>query len=110
MKLEPTLYDLLEISPHASPMVVRAAYRSLAQYLHPDKNSGTEVFGARLAEINDAYAILSDPNRRLSYDRTLALHEARTERRGIAPAAEKGVSRLGSGNHVSRPFGFRPLN
>ena len=110
MKRERTLYDRLEISPYASPIVVRAAYRSLAQHLHPDKNSGTEAAGARLAEINHAYAILSDPGRRLRYDRTLALNEADTERRGIVPAADKGVSRFGAGNKVSRPFGFRPLN
>ncbi len=58
MKPDRTLYDVLEVSQHASPVVVKAAYRSLAQSLHPDKNSGTLAAGERLAEINDAYAVV----------------------------------------------------
>lgn len=64
MKLERTLYDVLEVSQRASLIVANAAYRSLAQSLHPDKNYETETSGKRLAEINDAYSTLSDPVKR----------------------------------------------
>ena len=41
MKTEVTLYEILEVSPHASSLVIKAAYRYLAQFNHPDKASGT---------------------------------------------------------------------
>ncbi len=110
MKPERTLYDVLEVSQRASPIVVRAAYRSLAQSLHPDKNSGTRAAGERLAEINDAYAVVSDAAKRLKYDRTLGLNTANSERRGIVPAGEQGRAHFSAGSKVSRPFAFRPLD
>ena len=111
MKLEHTLYDILEVSQRASSTVVKAAYRSLAQSLHPDKNFGTEASGERLAEINDAYSILSDPVKRMNYDRTLGVKKSMVERRGVETTA--GGWELGhfsAGHNVSRPFGFRPLS
>lgn len=110
MKLVRTLYDVLEVSQRASPIVVKAAYRSLAQSLHPDKNSGTQASGERLAEINEAYSIVSDPAKRLRYDRTLGLDAAIAERRRAVPAATSGCDHISAGKNVSRPFGFRPLN
>lgn len=110
MTHERTLYDVLEVSQRASPIVIKAAYRSLAQSLHPDKNFGTVASGERLAELNDAYFTVSDPARRLLYDRSLGLHAANSERRGMAPSGQNGIGRFSSGNKVSRPFGFRPLD
>ncbi len=111
MKPERTLYDVLEVSQRASPIVVKAAYRSLAQSLHPDKNSGTQAAGERLTEINNAYAVVSDAAKRLKYDRTLVgLNTADTERRGIVPAGEQGRAHFSAGSKVSRPFAFRPLD
>ena len=110
MKLERTLYDVLEVSQQASLIVIKAAYRSLAQSLHPDKNSGTEASGERLAEINDAYSILSHPVKRLNYDRTLGLHKANIERRGMVPSSQNGFGHSSAEHKTSRPFAFRPLN
>lgn len=110
MKPERTLYDVLEVSQRASPIVVRAAYRSLVQSLHPDKNSGTQAAGERLAEINNAYAVVSDAVKRLKYDQTLRLNTADTERRGIVPAGEQGRAHFSAGSKVSRLFAFRPLD
>lgn len=110
MKPERTLYDILEVSQRASPLVLKAAYRSLAQCLHPDKNRGALACGERLAEINAAYAVVSDPARRLRYDRTLGLAAPRTERRGVVVGAgAAGSAPIGAGSKVTRPFGFRPL-
>ena len=110
MKFERTLYDMLEVSQFVTPNVLRAAYRSLVQSLHPDKNFGTEGAGERLAEINDAYSILSDPVKRLGYDRTLGLQVTRIERRGVKPSADARFVQLRTGKSLSRPFGFRPLD
>jgi len=110
MKFERTLYDMLEVSRFVTPNVLRAAYRSLVQSLHPDKNSGTGAAGERSAEINDAYSILSDPVKRLRYDGTLGLQENRMERRGVKPPGDARFGQLNAGKSVSRPFGFRPLD
>jgi len=109
MKFERTLYDILEVSQFVTPKVLRAAYRSLVQSLHPDKNSGTLAAGKRSAEINDAYSILSDPAKRLRYDRTLGPQATRIERRDARPSGDARFGQLRSGKNVSRPFGFRPL-
>ncbi len=110
MRFEHTLYDMLEVSQFVTPNVLRAAYRSLVQSLHPDKNAGTEASGERSAEINDAYAILSDPVKRLRYDGTLGLQSIRLERRGVKPSWDARFGHLHAGKSVSRPFGFRPLD
>lgn len=110
MKAERTLYDVLEVSQRASPLVLKAAFRSLAQSLHPDKNLGTQAAGERLAEINNAYAVVSDAAKRLKYDRTLGLKTAITERRGIVPVGEQCRGHFSAGNNLSRPFAFRPFD
>jgi hypothetical protein len=70
------LYDLLEVSPNASPGVIRAAYYVLARAWHPDVNSAPEA-AQRIRDLNDAYEVLSDPQRRAGYD----LNRARASRR-----------------------------
>jgi hypothetical protein len=72
----PTHYDTLEISPQASPEVVRAAYRSLIQRFHPDRRPGDEQAAARAAAITAAYEVLSDTVRRAAYDEALAAARA----------------------------------
>ena len=77
MHVEHTLYEVLEVSPRARAQVIKAAYRCLVQHCHPDKHQGTEHANDRLAQINRAYAILSDPVARLDYDRPRAVHGSR---------------------------------
>ncbi len=110
MKFERTLYDMLEVSQFVTPNVLRAAYRSLVQSLHPDKNSGNDTSSERSAEINAAYSILSDPVKRLCYDRTLGQQATRIERRGTKPSGDAQYAHLRDGIGVSRPFAFRPLD
>lgn len=109
MSPERTLYDVLEVSPRASPGVIKAAYRSLAQVMHPDKNMGLPASVARLAELNTAYAMLSDPAHRARYDRSLGQAANHPERRSAVPSGPRGIGRCSPGKNVSRPFGFRPL-
>jgi DnaJ-class molecular chaperone len=65
---QPTLYETLEVSPQASPSVIRAAYRCLAQHHHPDKHPNSDDAGQRLAQINFAYSVLADPVKRRRQD------------------------------------------
>lgn len=61
-------YEVLEVGRTASPEELRRAYRRLAKQYHPDvnKDDGSEE---RFKEINEAYAVLSNEERRASYDR-----------------------------------------
>jgi hypothetical protein len=70
--LSNTLYDILEVSPNASAEVIHSTYRALAQRFHPDKNVGDPAATDLMAEINRAYAILSDPLKRNNYDASLS--------------------------------------
>ena len=60
-------YSILGVPTAATAEEIRAAYRRLARQYHPDLNSNPEA-EARMKEINEAYATLSDPARRRYYD------------------------------------------
>lgn len=65
-----THYDTLDISPSASTAEVKRAYRDLVKQFHPDRNPG-QANHDRIADINVAYEVLSDPHKRRTYDRLL---------------------------------------
>jgi len=58
-------YSLLGVSKTASPDEVKKAFRKLAHQHHPDKHGGSD---AKFKEINEAYQVLSDPQKRQQYD------------------------------------------
>ncbi len=60
-------YSILGVPRTAGPEEIRAAYRRLARLYHPDLNSSGQA-EARMQQINEAYATLSDPDRRRRYD------------------------------------------
>ena len=96
--MKESFYDILEVSRTASPEVIRAAYKSLVQRFHPDKNPDNPNAVELLKLINNAYDTLSDPSKRAAYDVMLTLEEmanpepepeaAREEEKREAPAAE----------------------
>jgi len=62
-------YAILGVLPSVEDFVIRAAYRALAQRYHPDKLPDCRATAeARMREINEAYAILSDERLRAKYD------------------------------------------
>ncbi|BAZ82211.1 J domain-containing protein [Sphaerospermopsis kisseleviana CS-549] len=64
-----TYYTLLGLHPSASVIDIRRAYRELSKQYHPDTTELPDhVATAKFQEINEAYATLSHPERRLSYD------------------------------------------
>lgn len=69
-------YECLKVTPDAPAEVIRAAYRSLSQKHHPDKNVGDRDAARVMARINFAYSVLSDPAQRELYD-AQRLHEQR---------------------------------
>ena len=61
-------YGILGVSPDASEEEIKKAYRSLAKRYHPDRNRGNPASEERLKEINEAYDILADKEKRRLYD------------------------------------------
>ncbi|MCP3934587.1 MAG: molecular chaperone DnaJ [Actinomycetia bacterium] len=62
-------YELLGVSREATPDEMKKAYRRLARQLHPDANPDDPEAEAHFKEVSKAYAVLSDPEKRASYDR-----------------------------------------
>jgi len=65
-----TLYHMLMLDPSVDTEIITLVYRQLAKRHHPDRDSRSDA-GARMAELNAAYATLSDPVKRAQYDRSL---------------------------------------
>lgn len=61
-------YEILQVSPNASPEVISAAYRRLARVYHPDTSNQPNSV-EQMKKINHAYEILSDSVKRREYDR-----------------------------------------
>jgi hypothetical protein len=65
-------YNILKVSPKASPAEIKSAYRRLARKLHPDVNGNSEKSGEEFAELARAYEVLSNPRERAKYDHRLS--------------------------------------
>lgn len=62
-------YKILGIDRNADEKDIKKAYRRLARKYHPDVNPGDKAAEQRFKEINEAYEVLSDPKKRVDYDR-----------------------------------------
>ena len=62
-------YEILGVPRGAGEKDIRQAFRKLAREHHPDVNQGDSTSEDRFKRINEAYSVLSDPDKRQRYDR-----------------------------------------
>lgn len=84
------LYAVLQVQPSADADVLRAAYRALAQKRHPDAGGSEQA----TADLNRAWAVLSDPRARTAYDRRRAI--AATRAAAVAAARARNAAPVGA--------------
>ncbi len=65
----PDHYETLGVPRDADAQTIKSAYRKLALRYHPDRNNGDDAAEERFKAINEAYAVLSDPEKRARFDR-----------------------------------------
>lgn len=61
-------YQILDVSPQATKDEIKKAYKLYVFKFHPDKHDNDPFFNARFLEVQEAYDVLSDDNKRRSYD------------------------------------------
>ena len=61
-------YDILGVDKNAGAKEIKKAYRKLARKYHPDVNEGDKTAENKFKEVNEAYEVLSDPEKRKKYD------------------------------------------
>ena len=62
-------YEVLGVARTATEVEITKAYRVLAKQYHPDRNIGDDEAKVKYAEVDEAYAVLNDPNKKARYDR-----------------------------------------
>ena len=110
---QPDLYKALGVDKKASAEEIKKAYRKLARQYHPDRNPDDAKAEARFKEVQHAYDVLSDTDKRKQYDRGGAFGPFTTSGGpGGAPGFDTGafgdiLSNLFGGGGPAGPGGAR---
>jgi len=101
-------YQILGVSRNAGSDEIRKAYRKLAMRYHPDRNPNDKQAEERFKEINEAYQVLNDPQKRAYYDRVGSAYST-WQRRG-APSGGFDWSQWASGAPGATRVEYGDLN
>jgi molecular chaperone DnaJ len=85
-------YETLGVVKGCDDKELKAAFRKLAMQFHPDRNPGDEACEHKFKEINQAYEVLKDPQKRAAYDR---FGHAAFENGGMGHGAANGLPPAG---------------
>ena len=99
-----TFYDVLLVDPRADRELISVVYRHLAKRHHPDRDDSPQA-AARMRELNEAYATLSDPRKRAHYDAKIGLRPPKPTT--TTPRGDGRPTRAGGANKVREtgPYG-----
>jgi DnaJ-class molecular chaperone len=104
-------YEILGLDRNASPHKIKEAYRKLAFQYHPDRNKDNPAALERMKETNEAYAVLSDPEKRRKYDAMSHEYGSSAYDRFRQTYSDQDIFRGSDINQVfqemARAFGFR---
>ena len=100
-------YEILGVSKGASEAEIKGAYRRLAKKLHPDANKHDPKAASRFAELNAAYEIVGDDDKRKAFDRGEIDAEGKPRFHGFA-GAPPGGGGFGPGASHFESFSFGP--
>ncbi len=99
-------YDILNVPKNADSEEIKKSFRNLAMKYHPDKNPNNKAAEEKFKKVNEAYSILSDPEKRRNYDLggfSDTFQSARHERQS---ASYGGYTQNPFGDTDDDPFGF----
>ena len=107
-------YQILGVESETTPQKIKEAYRKLALQHHPDRNRGNSSAAEKMKEINEAYAVLSDPRKRRNYDAIRAQYGAHSYNRFRETYSEQDIFRGSDINQIfgemAQAFGFRSFD
>lgn len=101
-------YEVLGVSKGADQAEIKKAFRRLAKKLHPDANKGDPKAAARFAELNSAYEILGEEDKRKAFDRGEIDAEGKQRFQGFEGFRRGGGAQPGFDSSVFETFSFGP--
>lgn len=106
-----TYYHQLNVSPEASAQQIKEAYRRLAFEYHPDRNAGDSSAAEKMKAINEAYAVLSNSEKRRQYDALYQRYGDGASEQFRQSFSEQEIFRGSDIHHIfeemARSFGLR---
>ncbi len=107
---ESDYYELLQVAENADQQQIKSSYRKLAFKYHPDRNQDPES-SLKMKAVNEAYAVLSNPEKRREYDTMRSHYGANASSHFKNSYSQEDIFRGSDINHVfeemAKNFGFR---